>query len=124
MLALALAVLTVTLSPATQTISLGQTARVTATITHDYPKVDLSWGPNGQLTAGTYKGRTISLQPKAIGPSSIQLPLPATVQLSSTTQQVTEWTFTKQGTYNFVLTARAPDGKVFPAYLTINVKRR
>lgn len=117
------AVLSVVLSPPTQTITLGQTATVTATITIDVPSVYISWSKTTD-TSSEFSGRTVALKPKAMGPSHIQPPLPITTQVNGYNQQVTEWTFTKQGNYSFIMTVTAPDGTTASAKATINVKRR
>ena len=119
------AVLSVTMSPQVQTIVLGQTAQVTATIIRDTP-VNITWSKAYNTASGNFQGKVVALRVKTNGPSVLQLPAGQTVtaQLTSYEQQVTEWTFTKQGTYNFIITVAATGQAPKTATVTINVKRR
>lgn len=88
-------IFSVVMTPMTQTISLGQTAIVTAKVAPAIYGTRLNWtNPNaGQV--GSYKGIDAGTSYKTNGISPIELPNSSTVSAEYATW-TTKWTFTKQ----------------------------
>ncbi len=125
MLSLLLAV-TLTLAPATQTVSgLPASVQVVAAINTTSTIAKAAWSAASSdigRWAAPVEWRSSDLKAKGFAPSSVKLP--AAAPLTHSITQSFDLIFTKQGVYNLVFTVTAADGSIARQGVTVNVKRK